>query len=50
MKKIIKNSYGVDLKEFESDTSYKNDQTKFRIIIYTGSVSIRKNFIFIRSI
>ena len=45
MKKIIKNSYGVDLKEFESDTSYKNDQTKFRII-YTG-VSIRKGILYL---
>lgn len=45
-KKIIKNSYGVDLKEFESDTSYKNDQTKFRII-YTGTVSIRKGILYL---
>ena len=45
-KKIIKNSYGVDLKEFESDTSYKNDQSKFRII-YTGTVSIRKGILYL---
>ena len=34
------------MKEFESDTSYKNDQTKFRII-YTGTVSIRKGILYL---
>ena len=45
-KKIIKNPYGVDLKEFKSDLSTKQDQNKFRII-YTGTVSIRKGILYL---
>ncbi len=45
-KKIIKNSYGVDLKEFTSDISTRKDQTKFRII-YTGTVSVRKGILYL---
>ena len=45
-KKIIKNPYGVNLKEFYYDKKLREKKTKFRII-YTGSISVRKGVIYL---
>ena len=45
-KKIIKNPYGVNLKEFYYDTKLQEKKTKFRII-YAGSISVRKGVIYL---
>ena len=45
-KKIIKNHYGVDLKEFIYDRDQKEKNPKFRII-YTGTISVRKGIIYL---
>ncbi len=45
-KKIIKNHYGVDLKEFNYDRDQKEKNPKFRII-YTGTISVRKGIIYL---
>ena len=45
-KKIIKNHYGVDLKEFNYDRDQKEKNPKFRII-YAGTISVRKGIIYL---
>ena len=44
--KIIKNSYGVNLQEFSSD-SFLDKEINFFRIIYTGTVSIRKGILYL---
>ncbi len=47
--KIIKNSYGVDLKDFKANNYKRNISEKFRII-FTGSVSVRKGILYLLEI
>lgn len=44
--KIIKNSYGVNLQEFSSD-SFLDKEINFFRIIYTGTVSVRKGILYL---